>query len=64
MSSSSPLWICYSPEMAETALLSESKAHATLDSLREIEGPLEGLGIRFFVPNFRDRKGLKRIDRD
>ncbi len=45
MSSSSPLWIGHSPEMAETTLLSESKAHATLDNLREIEGPLEGLGI-------------------
>jgi hypothetical protein len=45
MSSSSQLWIGYSPEMAETAMISESKAHATPDSLREIEGSLEGLGI-------------------
>jgi hypothetical protein len=45
MSSSSLLWIGYSPEIADTALLSESKAQATPDSLREIEGPLEGLGI-------------------
>jgi hypothetical protein len=45
MSSDRLLWIGYPPEIVKTALLSESKAHATLDSLREIEGPLEGLGI-------------------